>query len=60
MVNIYRYEIDYENTDPEKKFAVDPVSGVVTVRNELDREEEEVQTVHILAVDKGKWDVCLW
>ena len=48
------FSIDYENTDPEQKFAIDPVSGLVTTRNLVDREEKETYDVHILATDQGE------
>ena len=47
------YMIDYENTDPDKKFQVNPTTGQVTLRNKLDRETQEYHTVHVLAVDAG-------
>lgn len=49
----FRYRIDYEHTDPDKKFQVDSRSGEVTLKNELDREVEERHEVHVLAVDRG-------
>lgn len=48
-----RYSIDYENTDPEKKFAIDAATGDVTTRNTVDREEQADYEVHILAIDEG-------
>ena len=57
---VYRYEVDYANTDPLMQFAIDPVTGEVTVRNNLDREVEEVMTVHILAVDEGMGVTECW
>lgn len=53
----HRYYIDYENTDPTKRFAIDPISGEVTTGSELDYETETEYTVHILAIDTGKLPV---
>ena len=52
-LSICRYSIDYANTDPNQKFAIDSGTGEVTVKNNLDREEQELHVVHILATDKG-------
>ena len=49
----FRYAIDYEQTDPTQRFQVDPISGEVTLRNELDRETEHIHIVDIIAIDKG-------
>ena len=48
-----RYFIDYENTDPNKRFEIHPSTGVVTIRNELDYETETEYLVDILAIDNG-------
>jgi hypothetical protein len=53
LTSLFRYTIDYANTDPLLQFAVTPDTGLVTVRNSLDRETEEIMTVHILAIDEG-------
>ncbi len=47
------YFIDYENTDPFKIFAIDPDSGAVTVRGQIDREQTDAYSLTILAIDRG-------
>ena len=51
---LYRYFIDYQNSDLNKFTYIDEVTGVVTVRNALDRELEPIVKVHVLAIDKGE------
>jgi len=50
----YRYYVDHYNTDPKFKFRVDEVTGVVSIRNELDPDVQRKFNIHILAVDQGK------
>ena len=51
--------IDYENTDPRKRFKIETLSGSnpkrakVLLRNPLDRAIEDIHNLRILAIDKG-------
>jgi len=49
-----RYYVDHYNTDRQFKFAVDEMSGVVTIRNKLDADVARSFSLHILAVDRGR------
>ena len=48
------FMIDYEGSDPEKKFWIDPSSGVVSLVKPLDRETVENYELYIWAVDRGQ------
>ncbi|KAK2150771.1 hypothetical protein LSH36_390g02110 [Paralvinella palmiformis] len=47
-----KLSLDYETTDPGKKFWIDPVSGMVSIITELDWEKTSSYNIHILAIDK--------
>jgi len=49
------FSVDYQNTDPTFQFKVNPITGVVQLRNSLDRETTSLYNVSILAIDQGTY-----
>jgi len=48
-----RYQVDHYNTDPKFRFRVDEMTGVVTIRDQLDVDVPRSFSLHILAIDEG-------
>ncbi len=52
---LFRFTIDYESSDPNMNFRIDPNDGRVMVRKELDRDSTERHELLILAIDEGRF-----
>jgi hypothetical protein len=52
-IYLFRFSIDRQS-DPGRHFIINATTGRITLRKPLDRETQEVHTVTVRAIDKGK------